>query len=207
MKIAFISDTHSKHTEVTLPQADMLIHAGDISSRGRPAEVREFLNWFSALPYSHKIFVGGNHDFMLERNEKEFLSMLPDDCTYLRNEGITVEGIHIWGSPVTPWFYDWAFNRRRGSDIKRYWDRIPSETDILITHGPPYGILDKTARGDHAGCEELMDAIKRVAPDIHVFGHIHEAYGREEHLGTLFLNASVLDLSYSMTHEPHVIEW
>lgn len=207
MKIAFISDTHSKHAEVNLPQADMIIHAGDISSRGRPAEVIEFLNWFSALPYQHKIFVGGNHDFMLERNEKEFLRMLPDNCTYLRNEGITIEGIHIWGSPVTPWFFDWAFNRRRGSDIKRYWDRIPPETDILITHGPPYGILDKTAQGDHAGCEELMDAIKRVSPGIHVFGHIHEAYGKEEKTGTLFLNASVLDLSYKMTHEPHVINW
>ena len=207
MKIIFISDTHNQHKKLVLPKGDMIIHAGDISGRGKPHEIQAFLDWYSALPYSYKIFIGGNHDFMLEQNARQFAEIIPANCIYLRNDSIEIEGIHIWGSPVTPWFYDWAFNRHRGEDIKRYWDQIPEETDILITHGPPHGILDKTARGDLAGCEELTEALARIKPRIHAFGHIHEAYGKWETPDTLYLNASVLDLGYNLKNPPHLIDW
>jgi Icc-related predicted phosphoesterase len=207
MKLIFISDTHGKHHDIQLPEGDILIHAGDLSSRGQAAELQDFLDWFSTRPHTHKIFVGGNHDFMLERSPKAFAQLIPPNCTYLRNEAVVCEGIRIWGSPITPWFYDWAFNRRRGQDIRRYWDRIPDDTDLLVTHGPPLGILDQTARGESVGCEDLLHAIQRIRPRIHVFGHIHEAYGQEEREGTLYLNASNLNLAYQAVNPPIAIDW
>lgn len=207
MKLVFLSDTHGKHGEIQLPEGDILIHAGDLSMRGKPPELQDFLEWFSTRPHPHKIFIGGNHDFMLERSSKAFSQLIPENCTYLLHETTVCEGIRIWGSPITPWFYDWAFNRRRGSDIRRYWDRIPADTDILVTHGPPMGVLDKTTRGEYVGCEELRLAIERVKPKIHVFGHIHEAYGEIQQGETLYLNASILNVRYQATNPPHVIGW
>ena len=207
MKILFISDTHGKHHKLSVPEADLLIHAGDLSSRGTQEELRSFLDWFSALPHRHKVFVGGNHDFLLERQPGVFLEMVPANCIYLFNSSTEIEGIRIWGSPLTPWFFDWAFNRRRGGDIRRYWDRIPAGTDILVTHGPPAGILGKTARGDRAGCEDLLAVVQQIRPKIHVFGHIHEAYGQLRQDGTHFINASNLDLRYQVAHAPVGVEW
>lgn len=207
MRITFISDTHGQHASLQLAPCDLLIHAGDVSKRGTETEVQDFLDWFDALDIPHKVFVAGNHDFLMERKATLFTSMLPDSVTYLRNDATVVEGIKIWGSPVTPYFFNWAFNRQRGADLQRYWDKIPADTDILVTHGPPRGFGDKTVRGEEVGCDDLLDAALRVQPRYHVFGHIHEDYGVQKYGTTTFINASVLDLSYELKHPPISIDW
>lgn len=205
MKIVAISDSHGQHHSLKqLPPGDMLIHAGDVSSRGGLAAVTNFLIWFSKQDYKYKIFIAGNHDFLFERETTEFIkSLIPKDVIYLNDSGIEIEGINIWGSPVQPWFHDWAFNRMRGDDIQKHWDLIPTNTDILITHGPPMKVLDITVHGHkHVGCQNLMDAIQKVKPKVHIFGHIHEAYGVEEQDGIKFINASVLNLQYELVNAP-----
>lgn len=207
MKIVCISDTHGKHKQIELPDGDILIHAGDISGRGEIWQVESFLQWFSAQPHPYKVFIAGNHDFLAEQNATLFKELIPDNIIYLNDEGVEIAGIKIWGSPVSPWFYDWAFNRQRGEDIKRHWDLIPEDTDILITHGPVHGIRDLTFDRQQVGCEELRKLIWEIHPRLHICGHIHEAYGTSKVDGITFINASILDLKYQVAHSPVVIDW
>lgn len=197
MKFVAISDTHGQHKKLVLPEGDAIIHAGDISTRGRTEEIIEFLDWFKNLPYKYKIFISGNHDFYFERTPSaEIEKLIPPNVIYLNDSGINIEGINIWGSPITPTFFNWAFNRDRGKEISAHWDLIPSNTDILITHGPVYNILDEVTRGGNVGCEDLLKKINAVKPKVHIFGHIHEAYGQKIVEHTHFINASVLDEDY-----------
>jgi len=208
MKVLCISDTHGKHKKLTLPEADMIIHAGDISGKGEAWQIREFFEWFSALPYRYKILIAGNHDFLAEREPHTFQKLIPENCIYLNDSGIEIEGIKIWGSPITPWFHNWAFNRQRGEEIARHWELIPSDTDILITHGPPMGVLDKTLLGKRVGCEELLKKVEQIKPKLHIFGHIHEDYGvLPIKNSTTFINASSLDAAYLFMHTPIVYEF
>ena len=205
--ICFISDTHNQHKRLQLPDTDILIHAGDVSGRGHEFEVMEFMEWYEAQPHPHKILIAGNHDFLAERNPKVWDGLIPGNVIYLRNEACEVLGLKIWGSPITPWFYDWAFNRRRGADIRRYWEKIPEDTDILVTHGPPKGFGEKVNRGgEHVGCEDLLEFVEMIRPKYHVFGHIHEGYGRDSNGDTVFVNASVLDVGYNLVNDPVVVE-
>jgi Icc-related predicted phosphoesterase len=113
-----------------------------------------------------------------------------------------IMGLQFWGSPVQPEFLNWAFNKKRGAEIKRYWDRIPAGIDVLVTHGPPQGILDKTEEGLLVGCEELIGAVHRVHPKVHIFGHIHEGYGHMRQDGILFVNASIMTERYQPLNKP-----
>lgn len=206
MRFVAISDTHGKH-QFALPEGDVILHAGDVSSRGHKAEVQHFLDWFAGLDYRYKIFIAGNHDFFFEEAaHAEIEAMIPEGLIYLNDSGIEIEGIKIWGSPIQPWFYDWAFNRRRGPDIQKHWALIPEDSDIVITHGPVFGILDRTASGQVVGCEDLLPVIQRIAPKVHLCGHIHEAYGTRQVGDTLFINASILDLRYTIAHDPVVFD-
>ena len=208
MKVLFLSDTHDQHRKLrNLPSADMLIHAGDISRRGEDHEIEDFIHWFAKQDYTYKIFIAGNHDFYFEdETVRRIQKMLPDNTFYLCDSGVTINGLHIWGSPITPTFFDWAFNRDRGREIAKHWDLIPDNTDILITHGPPFGILDRTMGRLNVGCEDLLHTIKTIHPKYHLFGHIHEAYGEYRNEHTIFLNGSVLDENYEISNEPIVFE-
>lgn len=209
MKIVAISDTHGKHKNLVLPEGDILVHAGDVSSMGKESEIKGFLNWFSKTDFTYKILIAGNHDFYFEKishNAEVLEELIPANVIYLNDTGIEIEGINIWGSPIQPWFYNWAFNRYRGEDIKRHWNKIPQNTNILITHGPAYGVLDKTTRNESVGCEDLLEKIEEVKPKLHICGHIHEAYGRTKQSDTEFINASVLDENYNLRNQPVVIE-
>jgi len=167
------------------------------------SEVLDFLDWFGELDFPFKIFIAGNHDFYFEKEKKEEVEkVIPSNVIYLNDPGITIEGIKIWGSPVQPWFFNWAFNRQRGEEIAKHWALIPDDTDILVTHGPAFGVLDKTFRGEEVGCADLLERIKKVKPQFYIAGHIHEAYGQVEKDGTHFINASVLDLRYQLVNEP-----
>ena len=207
LKFVAIADTHGKHYQLKLPKGDALIHAGDISMKGEESEIIDFLNWFELQDYEFKILIAGNHDFYFERESDEQISkLLPNTIIYLKDSGTIINEYKIWGSPVTPWFFNWAFNRHRGNDIKRHWDLIPGDTDILITHGPMFRTLDKGVKGQHLGCKDLFDKIHEVKPKVHICGHIHEAYGNIEKSGIKFLNASILNEKYEMTNSPIIFE-
>lgn len=206
MRIVLISDTHNQHDGLVLPDGDILIHAGDFSGRGRVDEVGRFMQWFGKQRHPHKVLIAGNHDFLAEKDPMTFASLIPDNVTYLNDSGVVMEGLKIWGSPIQPWFFDWAFNRQRGKDIAKHWALIPEDTDILVTHGPPHGILDRADDGKLVGCEELIKVVERIRPKIHVFGHIHEAHGSLLQNGTHYVNASVLNLRYMLVWEATVVD-
>lgn len=255
VKIGFISDTHTLHDEwydnltgsawgweTTLEWKDMdiLIFAGDCSGRGSKYDVDRFMNWFQLQP-GIKVMISGNHDFFFdhklrctkprhswednpETEVKEMLAKYPE-INYLDDSGIELFGLKIWGSPVQPWFHDWAFNRFRNTEIKTdgtleyqgdvangiipHWDIIPDDTDILITHGPPFmrgdGLCDrfkKHGEFPHVGCADLMNRIKQIKPKINVFGHIHEGHGISEDEHTTYINASCLNEGYRPVNPP-----
>ena len=213
MNITCISDTHNQHNNIPskyLTGGDCIIHSGDVSGRGTRQEIELFLEWYSGLPYTHKVLIAGNHDFFFEEApEYEIEAVLAKypNIIYLNDSGIEIEGLKIWGSPVQPWFHSWAFNRK-GTEICKHWDLIPLDTDILITHGPAKGYLDLTLHGDVTGCPYLLDKISEMTNlKLFVHGHIHEAYGRVDFPdGGVFLNASVLNARYVMSNLPHEIE-
>ncbi|MGO1648313.1 MAG: metallophosphatase domain-containing protein [Sphingobacterium sp.] len=207
MRAVCISDTHGRHLSLKVPSGDLLIHAGDMTRRGTLREVQEFLEWFSNQRFKHKILIAGNHDFFFEHAKGEQIAnLIPSNVTYLNDSGIQIHGLNFWGSPVTPWFHDWAFNRKRGEEIKKHWDLIPLNTDVLITHGPPFGVLDQTVYGLKVGCEELQAKIENIKPRFHFFGHIHESYGQYSAQGTQFINASVLNEHYTLSNPPFLLQ-
>lgn len=210
-RIVAISDTHSRHQNFgPLPDGDILIHAGDATVKGNFSEVVEFNRWLGTLPHKHKIFVAGNHDFIFEKSP-DIASGLITNATYLQDSFAIVEGLKIYGSPWQPRFYDWAFNLDRGKDIARKWAMIPEDTDVLVTHGPPHGILDMvsdrwTGQAASVGCEELLPAVQRIKPRAHIFGHIHASYGQLLQDGTYFINASCCNELYKLVQAPIVID-
>jgi Icc-related predicted phosphoesterase len=203
MRIVCISDTHLQ--AVAVPEGDLLVHAGDFTMRGTLAEVALFNRWLGALPHPHKVVVAGNHDFAFERHKERARQALTG-ATYLEDEGIELGGLRIWGSPWQPRFGDWAFNLDRGADLRAKWESIPEGLDVLITHAPPAGIGDRTSAGDHVGCCDLRDVVQSRAPRLHVFGHIHEAYGILETPATLYVNAAVCTASYRAENPPIIVD-
>ncbi len=207
VKIAAISDTHLEHAGWELEPGDVLVHAGDLTRRGTLEELELFDQFLGTLPYQHRVVICGNHDFCFERDPEAARARLTH-AIYLQDSAVTVMGLKIYGSPWQPWFYDWAFNLPRGPALRAKWDLIPDDVDILLTHGPPLGHGDLTFDGRSVGCADLYEAISRTAPQLHVFGHIHEARGRSRHpdSGTELVNACICDLSYNPTGEPHYFE-
>ncbi len=204
MKALAISDTHGLHHQLNLPETDLIIHAGDFTKRGTRDEVEDFMSWFSKQDATYKILIAGNHDFYMEQQSKEqVMKSIPQGIIYLDDSGVELAGIKIWGSPVQPWFYDWAFNRRPGAEIQKHWDKIPNNTEVLITHGPVYGILDQTVHGKKAGCPDLLQKIQDM-PSLcfHICGHIHEAHGVLQKGATTFVNASTLNYQYQIHNKP-----
>lgn len=217
-KLCFISDTHALHDHVRVEPCDILVHSGDFTNDLGRASLRNFLIWLERQPAKHKILVAGNHDGALELwpdLAHQMISEHAPSCTYLQDSGCEVNGIKFWGSPVTPEFFSWHFNRKRGEDIRRHWDMIPNDTDVLITHGPAYGILDNVhpsmlgpERDEHQGCKDLADALERVMPKVHCFGHIHNGYGT---MGmwkgkpfAVSINASICGENYKPTNLPFI---
>lgn len=206
MKIWHISDTHRDHNLLKIPECDMVIHSGDATnprdSIKSLIEMREFVEWFSSLDIKYKIFVAGNHDICVERR-----LILPSemDFIYLENTTIEIEGIRIFGSPYTPSFGNgWAFNKSRSS-LSSFWNSIiPDDTDILVTHGPPKGILDLAYKDsnniENCGDKALLNRIKEINPILSLFGHIHNN-GENINQGvrtiagydTVFSNGSVVE--------------
>jgi len=212
LTLVAISDTHSLHRHVKLPDGDVLIHAGDFMNTGRNFhEVTDFANWFMNQPHKYKILVAGNHDILMEQNRFGCLEMFKSlehytkPFYYLQDSSVVIEGWKFWGSPYQPEFFNWAFNRKRGYEIRKHWDLIPEDTDVLITHGPPLGIGDET-EGGHYGCADLLVKIQEVKPALHICGHFHAGHGTVYRDETSFHNVSICNEKYKPVNAPHVIK-
>lgn len=185
MKMLHLSDTHGLHHQIKdLPEADVIIHSGDISHNGDENEVLDFLNWYIELPYRHKIFVTGNHDLCLW--DAEGIEDLLDSLYFLQDRGVEIDGVKFFGL---------------GYDHSE--QLIPNDTDIVVTHEPPVMILDRSA-GTHWGNSPLRNRIFDVKPRYHLFGHAHESYGTIKQDGIVFSNASLLDDMNRMVRKPRL---
>lgn len=207
MRLCLISDTHMRHEQLVMPKADVLIHAGDFTRRGRTDEADAFMRWFESQP-GEKVLVAGNHDHCTEYKPEEMRARAArHGVTYLVDEEATVNGLRIFGSPITPAFMSGAWNRVRGAEIRASWERIPMGLDVLITHGPPKGMRDKTFFGSHVGCDDLTEIVRARPPRLHVFGHIHEDAGeaRMNGIPTRFVNAASAKLPFGI-RQPVVVE-
>lgn len=206
MRIVSISDTHGHHRSITVPPGDVLIHAGDMTNMGTVEEVRDVMRWFDRLPHQHKVFIAGNHDWLFERDPQGAAALIPEGIHYLEDSGKEIAGLKFWGSPVQPWFCGLAFNRERGDDIGRHWAMIPEGTDVLVTHPPPYGKLDRIGNTERGGCEMLRRRVIEVRPRLHVFGHLHDGYGTDFLGPTMLVNAAICNDCGRAVNTPVVVD-
>ena len=204
-RIVLLADTHRQHRKLTIPECDLLIHAGDFCSfeKNDEAVLADAEEWFAELPAQKCLAVGGNHDFLLHRKEFTF-----NQVTILQDQLLEWEGLSIYGSPWIPDLSRFAYHLQ-ADELLAKWQAIPSNIDILITHTPPWGILDlRCERIMPLGCRHLADELKRIKPRLHVFGHVHESHGELHQDGTHFVNAAVAggpDLQ--IRNKPTVVDW
>ncbi|XP_033745150.1 metallophosphoesterase MPPED2-like [Pecten maximus] len=226
VRVVCISDTHSKvemKDPEMIPHGDILLHAGDFTMKGEPNAVNTFNKFLGQLPHKHKIVIAGNHDISFDdfimsktsldpmlgsmqkyRDQMKSLGVkcvrdLMTNCIYLEDAMVSLYGINIYGSPWQPTYASgrWGFNLCRGEPLLQKWKHIPTNTDILITHGPPVGYGDEAKGGNHVGCVELLNVVQKlVKPKYHVFGHIHEGYGMSTDGCTTFINAATCTTRY-----------
>ena len=216
MRLVVTSDCHGKLAHAQIPDGDVLILAGDIfANRSGDPDVdaafqlnamRELDDYCGTLGFKHVLLIAGNHDWVFERYKGAHRVL--KNIVYLEDTGTEIDGVKFWGSPHQPWFYDWAFNwKRDGHELEHYWSLIPEDTDVLITHGPPHGILDLPfGKGEPAGCKLLLKRVEVVRPRVHIFGHIHGSYGQKQIGSTLFVNACLCNEAYDPVNPPQIID-
>lgn len=203
MRIVCTSDTHTLHHALSIPEGDVLIHAGDHCNHGTQGEVKKFDTWLAALPHAHKLVIAGNHDWPWQKHNR-YARMWLKHGEYLQDSSLTVGGLKFWGSPWQPEFCDWAFNLPRGHYLARVWSQIPEDVQVLITHTPPQGILDSD---ELLGCADLKERLSLLTDlKLHVFGHIHPGYGQCQLGETVFVNACACDAQYRPVNPPIVID-
>lgn len=197
MLLLHLSDTHGKHHLLkNLPEADIIIHSGDITMSGEENEIMNFMEWFFGLPYRYKIFIAGNHDHGLHHAS---IDGLPDGCHYLCNSGIEIENIRFYG---LPFFMEDLISGAYDANIRK----IPNNIDILISHQPPFGYLDFDGE-THFGDELLLDKVLEIKPKLHLFGHVHQAYGMKKSVDTTFVNASLLNKNDELVNEAVLLKY
>jgi calcineurin-like phosphoesterase family protein len=218
-RIIHISDTHSHHRKLNMPHGNILICSGDITRVGSLEDIFDFAKWVKELPYANKICIYGNHELGHSKpgpKRQKGLEMLKEaGIIYLENSGVIINDWNIWGSPITPEFHSWEWNAERGPQIRKYWDMIPDNTNILICHGMPYGILDAVPRyNDYAGafyenvgCKDLLNRINELK-HLKLFcgGHLHPGHGQLELNGVKFVNASFCQDGHKGFNSPIVID-
>jgi Icc-related predicted phosphoesterase len=203
IRVVCISDTHELHRELSLPDGDLLIHAGDFTFFNSIAKIRDFNDWLGELPHRHKVVIPGNHDRAFDQDPR--LRAMITNAVLLINEGVTLCGLNIWGSPVT--CDDAAYGHITPEERASLYATIPDGTDILITHGPPLGIRDHERGSDERrGCPQLREAVMRVKPRLHVFGHVHAGYGVAQNKATVFVNAALLGWAGDLENTPIVMD-
>lgn len=211
MRLVCISDTHGDHEGLDLPEGDVLIHAGDMTAHGRKSETQEFMKWLGSRRFEHVVCIAGNHDAFMEEEPLFTEQFASENKVFLLNDSaLEIDGVTFWGSPITPRFHDWSFMRDPGEPIEAHWNLIPDTTEVLVTHGPPYGILDQVERPDgrkeHTGCPSLLTRVESIKPKVHIFGHIHECYGNLQQGGIVYHNVCTMNQHYRRSHAPVVID-
>jgi predicted phosphodiesterase len=237
MRLVLISDTHNKHNEIFLPEGDVLIHCGDATSVGRQRECEKFLDWFASQPFKHKILIAGNHDWGFDPDNHKFEILasrrgwqplvdkyskrsvpleklakhlqnyaLQKGIIYLNDSSVVINGVKFFGSPRSKYFRGWAFNGEADKDHD--WSNIDDDTDVLITHGPPWGILDLTQNSNESvGDKPLLARVYELKKlKVHAFGHIHECPGQRTFDGVTFINASTCNLRYEPRNPVQVFD-
>lgn len=212
MRVVCISDTHCHNYDgIELPAGDLLIHAGDHTYRGDSRELSMALNFLSNVSKKYKygaVIIAGNHDCLFEKDPILAQCLVPSNVKYLEDDFVIIEGIKIYGTPWQPEYQNWAFNEPSIDRRTKIFSKIPSDTDLLISHCPPYGVLDEWD-GISVGCEALLARVLDVEPKWHVFGHIHDSYGfyapEGKLKGTQFANVSLVNDDYKLVNNPIVI--
>ena len=206
MRLVLLSDTHGQHRAASVPEGDILLFAGDMLLFGDADALDDFNAWLGGLPHRHKLVIAGNHDSCFEEDPAVSVSRLTN-AQYLQDQAVALGGLKFYGSPWQPWLGNMAFNLPRGEALREKWALIPSDTDVLVTHTPPWGQGDLTRREQQVGCRDLWDAVLRIQPRLHVFGHIHEAAGTSVHGATTFVNASACDVAYQCVRSAVVLDY
>lgn len=212
VRIVAISDVHMQHDKLELPDGDILVIAGDVCTSGTKGQLRRFMYWlwWQAPRYKHVVFVAGNHERCIQdMGTEKTRKMLSDikNLHYLKDEWVVLEGLIFYGSPWTKKWFEWAYMLETPEELAAKWAMIPDKVDVLVTHSPPWGILDANARGVMCGCPRLLERVYQVKPQLHIFGHIHPEGGKE-HLenGTIFKNAAVCNDRHWLTNPITVVD-
>ena len=206
MKITIISDTHNLHHQFTALEGDVLIHCGDMFNLydDDPSALKNIDDWFGKQNFDLILCTGGNHDHLLENHVKTRGNPFKN-AVYLQDERYEYNGVVFYGSPWVPDLSRHAFYQNEAGLIAK-WSRIPTDTDVLITHTPPFKILDQSSRGMVLGCEFLSRELARVAPKLHCFGHVHASPGMVKQGQTTYINASSVNSRVELAREPFVFE-
>jgi predicted phosphohydrolase len=194
MRIVVMSDTHMLHRLLIVPDGDVLVHCGDWSVEQALGDYDDFFAWYSDLPHRNKLLTAGNHESLMRDFGKTIRKRIPKSITYLQDQGTEIDGVRFWASPysIAPHFH--AFTFKHIGDAERHWTQVLDNIDVLITHGPPYGVLDKNVSGQRIGDAALYKRVEKIRPRLHLFGHVHECGGKRMHrFGTEFINAAVGD--------------
>lgn len=200
MKICCLSDTHQHHKKIKMPEVDMIIHAGDFTYHGELEEVKKFLQWYGEQKAKYKLLVCGNHEVEISKQPFQLLQQMCEDqgIRILNNTHTIIEGLTIFGSPNSNKFgHGWAYNSTE-NELENIYASILPDTDVIITHGPAYGRLDRVLMGTHAGSMALAKRISELSNlKLHVTGHIHESRGTMIRNGVLTVNAAICGIPYT----------
>jgi predicted phosphohydrolase len=200
MRIVAVADTHTFEADLgVLPDGDVLVHAGDLVRAGTLDELEGVAAWIRAQPHRYKIVVAGNHDWCFVHERALACEVLGPGVIYLEDQGADIDGVRFWGSPWQPAYNGWAFNLPRGRSLAEKWAQIPDGIDVLITHGPPEGIGDSSSVGGRHGCADLLAAVRRARPALHLFGHIHQDGGFWQRDATAFANVTTWECERAAT--------
>jgi Icc-related predicted phosphoesterase len=193
VRIIHLSDTHMLHRRLEVPAGDVLVHSGDFTGEGTFDDYTDVFSWLDSMPHKHKLLVAGNHDSLFQQFAKLIRQRLPKSITYLEDSGTTIDGLNFWGSPWAPGYPWMAFTYRAIEGSEMRWTSVPDDTDVLVTHGPPHGILDCDYTGQRIGDASLYKRVEAIRPKLHLFGHVHAQNGEMSRFGTTFVNAAVGD--------------
>lgn len=201
-RLVVISDTHNYHDEIKMPEGDILVHCGDATVMGSIQEITDFTKWWRKQDFEHKFFVAGNHDINWDLYRRAWANSMVEN---MHGKAQEIMGLKFYGMSWSVLYGQWAFMLPE-RELANQWSNISNDTDVLVTHGPPYGLLDANKQGNSCGSPSLREKVMEIKPKLHCFGHIHESYGHFEHNGIEFVNAAICDAAYDPRHAPMVID-
>jgi Icc-related predicted phosphoesterase len=219
MRIVTMSDTHCIHDKMrySVPEGDVLVHAGDFTSTGTEEQIADFVDWFKKFPHKHKIVICGNHELKFSNNTEAVRKFFPRSIELLHDRSIEIGGLKFFGQPRTPRYFDWGWMYERGLEAEEVWSRVPKDTDVLVCHGPPFMHGDVcpdyndfwTNSLKHVGCPEQEKRLRDLNVKYVICGHIHHSFGvhqMENKAQTKIVNTSICTEAYRADNPCFVID-